>query len=225
MGGRAEQFHGDQIGTTRLMTDASTPHPQITRQAVYTAFGEPVSSSGTTATRYGYAGAHGYETGLLPDWPFLHVGARWYDPSTGRFLERDPTSVRGGVNIYAYVAGNPTGRIDPSGLLFGEGGIWGPNSVDRHLDNFRSKRRGQCSNPIKEIQSEQQARDLANASALTIEAIGWCFGPITGAIGTAAIASAYIHDYILKLTDFCRAYRWRKENAVFQADTGVVETT
>jgi RHS repeat-associated protein len=122
-GGGAEQLHGDQIGTTRLMIDASTPHPQITRQAVYTAFGERVwTASGSTATRYGYAGAHSYEEKLLPkpygspDFGFVHVGARWYDPATGRFLERDPIGVGASINLYEYVRSTPTASIDPNGL-------------------------------------------------------------------------------------------------------------
>jgi RHS repeat-associated protein len=129
------------------MTDASTPHPQITRQAVYTAFGERVwTAGGSTATRYGYAGAHGYEEKLLPkpygspDFGFVHVGARWYDPSTGRFLERDPMSVRGGMNLYAYVEGNPLSRIDPLGL---RGGIdWGYENPSVLLERWGNKQLG-----------------------------------------------------------------------------------
>ena len=85
-GGSPEYYHGNQIGTTRLMTDSSTPRPQVVREAVHTAFGElKWTADGSSATRYGYAGAHGYEEGLLSSTkhPYLHVGARWYDPMTG----------------------------------------------------------------------------------------------------------------------------------------------
>ncbi|MBN1510487.1 MAG: RHS repeat-associated core domain-containing protein [Phycisphaerae bacterium] len=47
--------------------------------------------------------------------PFLHVGARHYDPSTGRFLQRDPIGIRGGLNVYAYCMNNPVRSTDPSG--------------------------------------------------------------------------------------------------------------
>lgn len=41
---------------------------------------------------------------------------RYYDPSTGRFLTRDPISYAGGINLYSYVQNNPINFIDPLGL-------------------------------------------------------------------------------------------------------------
>jgi len=117
--------HGDQIGTSRFMTNASA---QTLRRAVYTAFGELVLADDghgqpLAASRYGYAGAWGYETGLddagepdLPPLPFIHVGERWYDPSSGRFLQRDPIGIRGGLNVYEYVNADPVVGVDPVGL-------------------------------------------------------------------------------------------------------------
>lgn len=40
---------------------------------------------------------------------------RDYDPVIGRYVESDPIGVWGGLNTYAYVAGDPTRRIDPRG--------------------------------------------------------------------------------------------------------------
>ena len=42
--------------------------------------------------------------------------ARYYDPSTGRFLSEDPTEFQGGINFYAYVRNQSTNLTDPRGL-------------------------------------------------------------------------------------------------------------
>ena len=41
---------------------------------------------------------------------------RWYDPGTGRFVNRDPLGYGGGLNVYGYAGGNPITHSDPSGL-------------------------------------------------------------------------------------------------------------
>jgi RHS repeat-associated protein len=53
------------------------------------------------------------ETGLY------YYRARAYSPSTARFLQRDPVSYAAGPNLYQYVDGNPTNRVDPLGLVGG----------------------------------------------------------------------------------------------------------
>jgi len=52
----------------------------------------------------------------LPPIRLLHVGWRWYDPSLGRFLQRVPVGLRGGMNPYLYAGAGPLARIDPCGL-------------------------------------------------------------------------------------------------------------
>ncbi|WP_447927012.1 RHS repeat-associated core domain-containing protein [Vreelandella sp. EE27] len=40
---------------------------------------------------------------------------RYYDPQQGRYVSQDPIGLRGGTNLYGYVA-NPMGAVDPLGL-------------------------------------------------------------------------------------------------------------
>ncbi|PRE37691.1 RHS repeat-associated core domain-containing protein, partial [Burkholderia cenocepacia] len=41
---------------------------------------------------------------------------RYYDPSSGRFVSKDPIGLAGDINVYRY-APNPIGWVDPLGLL------------------------------------------------------------------------------------------------------------
>ena len=73
--------------------------------------------SGTLNEPFGYRAQVGYytdnETGLQL------LTNRYYDPTSGRFLTRDPISYTGGINLYAYVTNGPIGYADPSGLKTG----------------------------------------------------------------------------------------------------------
>jgi len=121
-GGTATDYvMSDHLGTTRGLI---APNNVPTDAAVYTAFGERISG---TNHRFGYVGSWGYQSNPIPGtpnpdtaFPFLHVGARYYDPATGRFLQRDPIGIRGGTNVYAYVQNNPMFGVDPSGLWWWE---------------------------------------------------------------------------------------------------------
>jgi RHS repeat-associated protein len=113
-GDNTEYFHTNHLGTTRFMSE---PDGDPVDAAVYTAFGERVSGPNH---RYGYAGAYGYQAHDFPESPddpipYLHVGARYYDPASGRFLERDPIGIDGGLNVYEYAFSCPSLHVDPDG--------------------------------------------------------------------------------------------------------------
>jgi RHS repeat-associated protein len=47
------------------------------------------------------------------------VRFRWYDPSLGRWIQRDPAGYVDGMGLYEYVGSDPVLLMDPSGLFIG----------------------------------------------------------------------------------------------------------
>ncbi len=63
------------------------------------------------------AGVHYGYTGREPDASgLIYYRARYYDPTIGRFTQRDPIGLKGGINQYVYVNNNPVNFVDPMGL-------------------------------------------------------------------------------------------------------------
>jgi RHS repeat-associated protein len=82
-----------------------------TRNRTSDGFGNVLSGSGAWQGPFGYGGPFGYQEDAAG---LRLLGHRFYDPSTGRFLTRDP--IKDGRNWYAYCAGDPIGHADPRGL-------------------------------------------------------------------------------------------------------------
>ncbi len=99
-------YHHDQLGSTRLLTNRTGA-----KVATYTydAYGN-LTGTGTVTTPLRYSGQYQDSESQLY---YLH--ARYYDPTTAQFLTVDPAV---GITTapYAYVAGNPLNANDPTGL-------------------------------------------------------------------------------------------------------------
>ncbi len=97
----------DGLGNTRLVTNGSQSN---TSTQLPDAYGQTVSSGGSTSLPYLWGGGSGYREDL--DAGLIQVGARYYDRDSGRFITRDTDLDE---SPYAYCDGDPINFSDPSG--------------------------------------------------------------------------------------------------------------
>jgi RHS repeat-associated protein len=108
----ARDYLTDILGSTLALTDSSG-----TNQTSYTydPFGNSGAAGPASSNPYQFTGRENDGTGLN------YNRARYYSPSTQRFIAQDPIEFRGGdANLYSYVRDNPINSFDPLGL-FGTG--------------------------------------------------------------------------------------------------------
>jgi RHS repeat-associated protein len=104
----------DALGSTLALTNAAGA---TTAAFTYEPYGK-TSKTGADDTSFRFTGREDDGTGLY------YYRARYYHPGLGRFVTEDPIGLAGGINLYAYVRGNPVGYVDPLGL-WGVGGVAG----------------------------------------------------------------------------------------------------
>jgi RHS repeat-associated protein len=109
--GMALYYQKNQVGTVQAVIDGNGALVSSTR---YDAWGNPstapVGAAGVLPL--GFAGLYYHQQSGL------HFAEhRMYDPSSMRWLNRDPIEEQGGLNLYAYAGGNPVRFDDPSGHL------------------------------------------------------------------------------------------------------------
>ncbi len=109
-------YHLDGQGSVRALTSGTLAPSTVLFSTSYDPWGVALFQEGALGTGqpFGYTGAV-----FDPDFQFHYLRARWYNPKSGRFLQRD--SVRGALpapgslHRYAYAANNPLAYHDPSG--------------------------------------------------------------------------------------------------------------
>lgn len=104
-------IHADGLGTPRVVTDG-TGNARWTWAYAGNPFGEmSPTASGAYALNLRFPGQYfDAEAGAVYN---VH---RDYEAAIGRYLQSDPLGLVAGQSTYAYVASNPLGFIDPSGL-------------------------------------------------------------------------------------------------------------
>src|SRR5437899_8257916 len=91
--GATSYYHADGLGS---VTSLSSGAGSLTQTYTFDSFGKQAGSSGSLVNPFQYTGREAdSETGLY------YYRARYYDPSTGRFLSEDPMRYAGGnINCY-----------------------------------------------------------------------------------------------------------------------------
>lgn len=110
------RLFSDHLGSPRLAVNIND-RTEMPYRVDYSAFGVPEAKPTSTGAMtdlawipFGFAGGlYDKDTGLE------RFGARDYDPTIGRWVSKDPSLFRGGINLYAYAKNDPVNYFDANG--------------------------------------------------------------------------------------------------------------
>ena len=108
--GAASYYGFDGSGN---VVSLSNPSGSVADSYQYTPFGQVSASTGTVPNPFTFGGQFGVTNDAGSG--FYQDRARYYDPSTGRFVSQDPNMLSG-PNPYEYAGNNPVDNTDLTGL-------------------------------------------------------------------------------------------------------------
>lgn len=139
-GDDAYYYHTNHLGSTIALTNTNG---SVEEEVNYNVYGTP-SFSDTTGNALSksvvnntilFTGReYNYETNNY------FYRTRYFSPSIGRFIQKDPLLYVDGMNDFSYVNNNPSNNTDAMGLTGGVGGVGGPNGPNFNFG-------GQSGNP------------------------------------------------------------------------------
>ena len=181
----SQYYHQDGLGSVVSSTNMAGT---IEATARYDAWGMTKESTGNIP-QYGYTGREPDATGLM------YYRARYYDPATSRFTQRDPKGFIDGINRYAYTVNNPVNYTDPRGTsVFNIGST---NSLTQSSSYFGTSTSSfmDLGSTVGSFSSGSQSFGTVNNSSFSsssnvgLECIGRCHGT-TGLGNTQFMAAS-----------------------------------
>jgi RHS repeat-associated protein len=130
----------------------------------------------------------------------VYYGLRYYDPSLGRFINRDPIGEAGGANLYGFVGNSPVNAVDVLGMWRWEFGRWvpedgdDPNNPPPDRDSGLRGSAGQgfgtsvLTRPVAGTEAVARAQEIAERSAPNSEAF------VIGLVVTRGLPEAIAKD-------------------------------
>ena len=109
---RTNHFYAHD-GNGNVLALVNATNGTISARYEYGPFGEPLRATGPAAKANPFRWGTKYadeETGLV------YYGYRFYNPTLGRWLNRDPKEEEGGINLYAFCENDPINVFDALGM-------------------------------------------------------------------------------------------------------------
>jgi len=106
--GATDFYEADGLGSVTSLTSAAGA---LAQTYTFDSFGKQTASSGSLTNPFQYTGRE-----FDPETSLYYYRARYYDPSSSRFLTEDPIGFSGSFDFYLYSDDSPVGLKDPTGL-------------------------------------------------------------------------------------------------------------
>jgi uncharacterized protein RhaS with RHS repeats len=98
-------------------------------------------------------------------WLLPHYGQAFYNPSTGRWLSRDPVEEKGGRNLYGFLSNDAVAHVDRLGLM-----RWGDvMHLFDTLESILSKKHCCCMSTKHEVSMSLSGKAAGSQVTMTID--------------------------------------------------------
>ena len=166
--GQVRVYHADRLGSVRWVTDGSQ---NIVVSYVYEGFGKIVGQNGGGGGPYQFCGLWGYRNDQ--DAGLMHVGARYYEFETGRWVQKDPELGKiylpQTLHLYVYTVNIPQNLVDFKG---------------KQIDTFIELMEGEI-----KISNNEAANNIYGGVMDVVEGAGWIMvGSTAISVGATIVA-------------------------------------